>query len=88
MSKNHSVKVNNTPEWTTDANLEKLDHLKNKPHGLIVHAGMNDITKVKNLLNNVKKILKQVKKLSPITKVAFSSIATRKDKKKDISKTV
>ena len=74
--------MNNTPEWTTDANLDKLDPLKNKPHGLIVHAGMNDITKGKNLLNNVKKILKQVKKLSPITKVAFSSIATRKDKKK------
>ena len=41
----------------------------------------------KNLPNNVKKILKQVKKLSPNTKVAFSSIATRKYKK-DISKTV
>ena len=37
--------------------------------------------------NNGKKILKQVKKLSPNTKVVFSSIVTRKDKK-DISKTV
>ena len=35
----------------------------------------------------LKKILKQVKKLSPDTKVAFSSIVTRKDEK-DISKTV
>ena len=33
------------------------------------------------------KILEQVQKLSPNTKVAFSSIVTRKDKK-DISKTV
>ena len=41
----------------------------------------------KNLLNNVEKILKQVKKLSPNTKIAFSSIVTRIDKK-DISKTV
>ena len=40
-----------------------------------------------NLPNNVKKILKQVKELSQNTKVAFSSIVTRKDKK-DISKTV
>ena len=38
-------------------------------------------------MNNVKKILKQVKKLSLNTKVAFSSIVTRTDKK-DISKTV
>ena len=82
LSKNHSVKVNNIPGGTSDAILDKLDDfLKNKPDGLIVYAGTNDITKGKNLLNNVKKILKQVKKLSPNTKVAFSSIVTRKDKK-------
>ena len=88
LSKNHTVKVNNIPGGTSDAILDKLDDfLKNKPDGLIVYAGTNDIAKGKNLLNNVKKILKQVKKLSPNTKVAFSSIVTRKDKK-DISKTV
>ena len=88
LSKNHSVKVNNIPGGTSDAILDKLDDfLKNKPDGLIVHAVTNDITKGKNLLNNVKKNLKQVKKLSPNIKAAFSSIVTRKDKK-DISKTV
>ena len=88
LSKNHSVKVNNILGGTSDAILDRLDDfLENKPDGLIVHAGTNDITKGKNLLNNVKKILKQVKKLSPNTKIAFSSIVTRKDKK-DISKTV
>ena len=88
LSKNHSVKVNNILGGTSDVILDKLDDfLKNKPDGLIVHAGTNDITKGENLLNNVKKIFKQVKKLSPNTKVAFSSIVTRKDKK-DISKTV
>ena len=88
LSKNHSVKVNNIPGGTSDVILDKLDDfLKNKSDGLIVSAGTNDITKGKNLLNNVKKILKQVKKLSPNSKVAFSSIITRKDKK-DISKTV
>ena len=81
LSKNHSVKVNNIPGGTSDAILDKLDDfLKNKPDGLIVHAGTNDITKGKNLLNNAKKILKQVKKLSLNAKVAFSSIVTRKDK--------
>ena len=88
LSKNHSVKVNNIPGGTSDAILDKLDDfLKNKPDGLIVHAVTNDITKRKNLLNNVKKNLKQVKKLSPNIIAAFSSIVTRKDKK-DISKTV
>ena len=88
LSKSHSIKVNNIPGGTSDVILDKLDDfLKNKLDGLIVYAGTNDITKGKNLLNNVKKILKQVKKFSPNTKVAFSSIVTRKDKK-DISKTV
>ena len=88
LSKNHSVKVNNIPGGTSDAILDKLDDfLKNKPDGLIVHAVTNDITKGKNLLNNVKKNLKQVKKLSPNIKAAFSSIVTRKDKK-DMSETV
>ena len=87
LSKNHSVKVNNILGGTSGTILDRLDDfLENKPDGLIVHAGTNDITKGKNLLNNVKKILKQVKKLSPNTKVAFSSIVTRKDKK-NISKT-
>ena len=59
LSKNHSVKVNNIPGGTS---------LKNKPDGLIVHAGTNDITKGKNLLNNVKKILKQMKNFLLILK--------------------
>ena len=54
LSKNHSVKVNNIPGETSDTILDKLDDfLKNKPDGLIVHAGTNNITKGKNLLNNV-----------------------------------
>ena len=74
--------MKNIPGGTSGASLDKFDDLlKNKPDGLIVYAGTNDIAKGENLLNNVKKILKQVKKLSPNTKVAFSSIVTRKDKK-------
>ena len=74
LSKNRSVKVNNIPGEASDVILHKLDNfLKNKPDGLIVHAGTNNIAKGKNLLNDVKKILKQVKKLSPNIKEAFSS---------------
>ena len=48
--------IHNIPGVTSDAILDELDdYLKNKPDGLIVHVGKNDITKVKNLLNNVKK---------------------------------
>ena len=74
MSKNHGIKVSNILGETSDATLVKLDDfLKNRPDGLIVHAGTSDIVKGKNLLNNVKKVLNQVKKLSPNTKVVFSS---------------
>ena len=56
LSKNHSVKVNNILGGTSGTILDRLDDfLENKPDGLIVHAGTNDITKGKNLLNNVKK---------------------------------
>ena len=54
LSKNHSVKVNNVPGGTSDTILKKLDDfLENKRDGLIVHTVMKDITKGKNLLNNV-----------------------------------
>ena len=66
LSKNHSVKVNNTPGGTSDAILDKLDDfLKNKPAGVIVLAGTNDITKGKNLLNNVKKNIKASEETFP-----------------------
>ena len=54
LSQNQSIKVNNIPGGTSDFILDKNDDfLKNMPRGLIVHGGINDITKGKNLLNNV-----------------------------------
>ena len=54
LSQNQSIKVNNIPGGTSDFILDKNDDfLKNIPGGLIVHAAMYDITKGKNLLNNV-----------------------------------
>ena len=48
LSKHHSVKVNNIPGGTSDAIFDRLDDfLENKPDGLIVYAGTNDITKEK-----------------------------------------
>ena len=88
MSKNYRVKVNNFPGGTSATILENIDQLvKSKPDCLIVHAGTNDLANGTNLLNQVKKIVKQVKKVSQNTKIVFSSIIIRKDRK-NIDKTV
>ena len=69
LSKNHSVKESNIPGGASDVILDRLgDFFKNKPDGVIVHADTNDITKEKNLLNNLKKVLNQVKKIFRILK--------------------
>ena len=82
LSKDFNVKVNNIPVDTSKTVLDKIEELvKCKPSSLIVHAGTNDLTKEKNVLNNVKKIVKEVKRISLNTKIAFSSITIRKDKK-------
>ena len=60
------------------------DLLKVKPDCLLVHVGTNDLTHNANLL---KKMVNKVKNLSPNTKLVFSSVILRKDKK-DISKKV
>ena len=81
-SKDNRVKTKKIPGGTTETILEEVKELvKNKPDTLIVHAGTNDFTKGKNVLNNVKKIIKSVKRFSPQTKLAFSSMIFRKDKK-------
>ena len=88
LSKDFNVKMNNIPGGTSDTVLDKIEELvKCKASSLIVHAGTNDLKKGKNVLNNVKKIGKEVKRISRNTKIAFSSIKIRKDKK-DIDKNV
>ena len=62
--------------------MNKIDELvSTKPDYLIVHAGTNDLTNEINPLNNVTNIVKNVKKISPNTKVVFSNIVVRKDRK-------
>ena len=53
-----NVKVNTIPGGTSETVLDKIEELvKCKPSSLIVHDGTNDLTKGKNVLNNVKKKL-------------------------------
>ena len=50
------MKVNNIPGCPSETVLDKIDELvKRKSSSLVVHAGTNDLTKGKNVLNNVKK---------------------------------
>ena len=58
-----------------------------KPDCLLVYVGTNDQTNSVNLLNSFKKMVNKVKNSSPNTKLVFSSVILRKDKK-DISKKV
>ena len=82
------VKIQNSPDGSSETILDVVDTLvTDKPDCIIVHAGTNDITKGINSLNSVKKIVKKVKQTSPNTKVVFSSLITRKDKK-DLDKQV
>ena len=60
----------------------KFDDILNaKPKSIIVHVGTNDLTNDVNLLNNVKKIVNKTKKKSPNTKLCFSDIIIRTNKK-------
>ena len=49
---------------------------------LIIHAGINDLPKNINPLNNLKKVHRKCLELSPGTKLVFSSLIIRKDKAK------
>ena len=82
LSMNHIVKVKSYPSGTSVKILNNIDDIvKNKPDCLIIHAGTNDLTYGINLLNQAKKVVMQVKKVSQNTKIVFSSIAIRKDRK-------
>ena len=89
MSKNHKVTINNFPGGTSAMILENINQLvKSKADCLIVRTGTNDLSNGKNLLNQAKKkLVTQVKKVSQNTKIVFSSIIIRKDRK-NIDKTV
>ena len=81
LSKDNNVSIKNFPSRTTENNLGKVEELlKNKPDTLIVHAGINDFTKGKNVLNSVKKKLLNPQKCFLQTKLVFSSLIVREDK--------
>ena len=48
---------------------------------MIVHAGTNDLTKNINTLRSVKKLGEKAKRILPDTKIVFSNIIYRKDRR-------
>ena len=82
LSKSKKVEVLNFSGATSVDIVDKMDViLDDKPKSIIVHVGTNDLTNDVNLLNNVKKIVNKTKKKSPNTKLCFSDIIIRTDKK-------
>ena len=75
----------NIKRWQGGHSVDMLDILKplmrKKPDDIIVHFGCNDITNNINYLANVKKMSKMVKADVRDTKLTFSSIIIRKDRK-------
>ena len=82
LSKSKKVSVSNFPGGTSKDILDEVeDTLKTQPDTLIVHAGTNDLTKNINTLRPVKKLCEKAKRVSPDTKIVFSNMIYRKDRR-------
>ena len=80
--KSKKLCVSNFPDATSEDILDQVeDTLKTLPDTLIVHAGTNDLTKNINTLRSVKKLCEKAKRISPDTKIVFSNIIYRKDRR-------
>ena len=82
LSRPKKVSVSNFPVATGEDILAEVEStLKTHPDTLIVHAGKNDLTKNINMLRSVKKLCEKAKRISPDTKIVFSNIIFRKDRR-------
>ena len=76
------VSVSNFPGASSEDILSEVEGtLKTHPDTLIVHAGTNDVPKNINTLRSVKKLCEKAKRISPDTKIVFSNIIYRNDKR-------
>ena len=82
LSKSKKVSVSNFPGGTRKDILDEVeDTLKTQPDTLIVHAGTSDLTKNINTFRRVKKLCEKAKRVSPDTKIVFSNMIYRKDRR-------
>ena len=81
LTKSKKVLVRSFPGAMSEKILEEMDEIiKEKPDSIISHTGVKDLTNNINLLNSAKKIFKKVRDILQATKIAFSSIALRKNR--------
>ena len=82
LSKSNKVYVSHFPGATIEDILDEIEvTLKTHPDTLIVHSGTNNLTKNINTLRSVKKLCEKAKRISPDTKIVFSNIIYRKDRR-------
>ena len=84
LSSKGNIKVRNYPGATTE---DLKDHanptIRKKVDLIIIHAGTNDITKKSDTIPNLQAIVNNIKRKSANTKIAISSLITRKDSRKN-----
>ena len=82
LPKSNKVSFSNFTGDTSEDILDEIeDTLKTHPDTLIVHTGTNDLKKNVNTLRSVKKLCGKAKRISPDTKIVFSNIIYRKDRR-------
>ena len=80
LSRYNSIKTRKYSGCTTnDLKHHEMPTIDKKPK--ICHAGSNDITNNVDTISNYQVIINRIKKKTPFTKIAISSIITRKDRK-------
>ena len=89
LSSKGNIKVRSYPGATTE---DLKDHtnptIKKNVDLIIIHAGMNDITKKGETIPNLQAIVNKIQKKSANTKIAISSLIIRKDKRNNENEVV
>ena len=79
-NKNNKIIVRNHPGCTSeDLKSFIIPSINKKRDAIIIHCGSNDLTNESNTIENLQTIINNIKKKSAHTKIAVSSIFTRKD---------
>ena len=76
------MKVHSHGGGTTDDMTHHIQtFVKRKPDMIIVHSGTNDLTNNVDTCKHMDEVVRIVKQKLPETKIAISSVTTRKDRK-------
>ena len=80
LSKNQNVKVQSFSGYATEDMLDIVKPaVKRKPDAIIIHAGINDITRNINTMKKIRKIVKSIRDCSENTQALLSGIISQED---------